>query len=93
MPAYHYLAINLNGDEQKGVIEAESEKHARQLLRDKSFLPLQIRSVTEKKGINKEKKFTFTFQRRRLTSKELALMTSLTTDRDRSLRSSPSEYL
>lgn len=49
MPAYHYIAINSGGQEQKGVIEAESEKQARQLLRDKSFVPVKIRPAQEKK--------------------------------------------
>ena len=74
MPAFHYVAINLSGKEQKGVIEAESEKLARQLLRDKSLIPVNLRAAQEKKGLGKETKFSL-FKQRGLNSKELALLT------------------
>lgn len=78
MPAYHYTAIQVDGQEQKGVIEAETEKHARQLLRDKSLLPLQVRPAAAKKLINGEKtKFAFFNRQRGLTSQEIALITRL----------------
>ncbi|RDI37506.1 type II secretion system inner membrane protein GspF [Aquicella lusitana] len=76
MPAYHFIAVNQGGQEQKGVLEAESEKHARQLLRDKSLIPVKVRAAQEKKGLRKESQFTALFSRqRRLSSKELALIT------------------
>lgn len=73
MPAYHYLAIDNKGKEQKGVIEAETEKHARQLLRDKSLISMNLRPAQEKKG--KETKLSLLTRQRGLTAKELALMT------------------
>lgn len=75
MPAYHYLAINSEGREQKGVIEADSEKHARQLLREKSFVPIAVRSTQEKKGAKKTSHMSFLTRQRGLNSKELALIT------------------
>lgn len=75
MPAYHYVAINAGGQEQKGVIEAESEKQARQLLRDKSFLPVRINPAQEKKGTPKSFSFASLNKQRGLSSKELALIT------------------
>lgn len=75
MPAYHYIAINSVGREQKGVIEAESEKHARQLLRDKSYVPVSIRASQEKKGTSKVAQFSAFTRQRGWTSKELALFT------------------
>ena len=42
MAAFHYQALNAAGDKQKGLIEAESEKHARQLLRAKGLIPINI---------------------------------------------------
>jgi general secretion pathway protein F len=74
MPAFHFVAINQSGKEQKGVIEAETEKHARQLLRDKSLVPIHLRAAQEKKVIGKETKFTL-LKPRGLSAKELALMT------------------
>ena len=76
MPAFHYQAINSNGKEQKGVIEAESEKHARQLLRDKLLAPLKVSPAREKQEEKKSFAFLSRFtQKRGLSSKELALIT------------------
>lgn len=75
MPAYHYIAVNTLGKEQKGVIEADNEKAARQLLRDKSLIPVQLRASQSKKSNTTETKL-FSFMRQRgMTSKELALFT------------------
>lgn len=74
MPAYHFVAVNLKGNEQKGVIEAENEKHARQLLRDKSLIPLHLRSAQQKKS-NKDTSSQLFKRKIRLTPKELALIT------------------
>lgn len=49
MPAYHFIALHTSGQAQKGVLEAESEKHARQLLREKSLVPVRVRPAQEKK--------------------------------------------
>ncbi len=75
MPAFHYVAVNTGGKEQKGVIEAENEKHARQLLRDKSLFPIHLRPDQAKKSIVNESKFTAFTKQRGLNSKELALIT------------------
>lgn len=75
MPAYHFVAINNSGVEQKGVIEAETEKNARQLLRDKALIPMQIRPAQEKKGAANKNKLSVLLQPRGLSSKEIALFT------------------
>lgn len=75
MPAYHYIAISNAGKEQKGVIEADTEKHARQLLRDKSLMPVQIRATQEKKSANGENKLSLFSRKASLSSKDLALLT------------------
>lgn len=76
MPAYHYTAITVAGKESKGVVEAESDKHARQLLRGKSLIPLTLKAVREKKNNSSEKSgFSFLSRKRGLTTKEVALFT------------------
>jgi general secretion pathway protein F len=75
MPAYHYVAVNTLGREQKGVIEADSEKLARQLLRDKSLVPMNIRPAQEKKTSVKENWLSIFNQSRGLSSKEISLFT------------------
>jgi general secretion pathway protein F len=76
MPVYHYIAINLAGKEQKGTIESDSEKQARQWLRDKSLLPIQVQATQQKK-LSSEQKFKLPFFKLSpsLNSKELALVT------------------
>ncbi len=74
MAAFHYTAINTAGIQQKGVIEAESAKHARQLLREKHLTPLNLVAAHEK---NMQKTISFLKMSRKqsITVKELALMT------------------
>jgi len=79
MSAYHYLAITTAGVEQKGVVEAESEKHARQLLRDKSLIPVKVHQVQGKKALA-EGAQRFSWHRwitkqKNLNTKELSLFT------------------
>jgi general secretion pathway protein F len=69
--AFHYVAINSKGEKQKGIIEAESAKHARQLLRDKSLTPIEVNPTQQKKT---SERFTF-LRKPGMTSKELTLMT------------------
>lgn len=75
MSAFHYTAVNLSGAEEKGVIEADSEKAARQLLRNRSLVPITLRPATEKKSTQKVSFLKYFRQNRKLTSKEVALIT------------------
>ena len=42
MAAFEYVALNTQGKEQKGVLEGDSNRQVRQLLRDRNFLPLSV---------------------------------------------------
>ena len=48
MAAFEYLALDLNGREKKGIVEADSQRQVRQNLRDKDLTPLSVK-VSEKK--------------------------------------------
>ena len=72
MPAFNYVAINAKGDKQKGVIEADNAKHARQLLRAKNLVPLDMRSAQEKKLKNVSGRVS---RKQSISSKELTLFT------------------
>lgn len=74
MAAFNYIAVNTAAKEQKGVIEAESEKHARQLLRDKTLVPIRVTPAQTKK-IGKEQKATLFSRKQSLSAQELALVT------------------
>lgn len=73
MSAYHFVAVSSTGHEQKGVIEAESEKQARQLLRDRSLMPLSVRPAHEKKQT--ARKISFLSRKRGMSANETALFT------------------
>ena len=76
MPAYHYVAMNSAGVEQKGVIEADTEKQARQLIRDKHLIPIKIKIAQDKKRAAKSGTLLSLLNRQAsLSSKELALFT------------------
>ena len=66
MGAFQYQAIKKNGQSSKGVIEADTERHARQLLREQGLTPLAIQVY---------KKSTQTKQRDKLRTAHLALFT------------------
>jgi general secretion pathway protein F len=70
MAIFHYNAINSKGKNQSGIVEAESLKSARQLLREKNMTLLSIRPAQEK-----AQKKTGNITKFSLSSKELALIT------------------
>src|SRR6185312_8081728 len=74
MPAFHYTAINAAGVKQKGLIEADSARHARQLLRDKNLTPLAITDAHEK-GKQITQSFLKISRKQSVTVKELSLFT------------------
>jgi general secretion pathway protein F len=45
MAAFEYIALDPHGREQKGLIEADSPRQARQLLREKQWAPLEVRQA------------------------------------------------
>lgn len=66
MGAYHYQALSKLGSTSKGVIEADSERHARQLLREQGLVPTQIRTLAKQQKLRNKGK---------LSSQDLALLT------------------
>ncbi|MDC0598268.1 type II secretion system F family protein [Gammaproteobacteria bacterium] len=51
MPAFDYSAYNTVGKSVKGVISADSERHARHLLKEKQLQPLAVSMVGKVSGI------------------------------------------
>lgn len=45
MAAFEYVALDVNGRQHKGLIEADSPRQARQLLRDKQWSPLEVKQA------------------------------------------------
>lgn len=48
MPAFEYLALNGGGKEERGILEADTARQVRQLLRNSSLTPLEINEVVQK---------------------------------------------
>lgn len=56
MSTYHYQALAKTGSYQKGIIEADSERHARQLLRERELIPVEMRALAQQHArVNKQK--------------------------------------
>ena len=51
MPAFEFQALDPAGREQRGVLEADSPRQVRQLLRDRQWLPVSVLEVGERRGI------------------------------------------
>ena len=72
MSGFEYSALDTTGREKRGVIEADTERHARTLLRERGLAPLaveSIRAAAEQAGLRER------FSRPGLSRGELALLT------------------
>ncbi len=45
MGAYHFVAVDAGGKEHKGVLEGDTARHVRQLLRERQLLPVEVSEV------------------------------------------------
>jgi len=84
MSAYQYLAVKKNGNTCKGVIEADSERHARQLLRENGLLPEEVYPI--KKVISKKRRDKLKTQDLSLFTRQLATLLSAGIPIDEALR-------
>ncbi len=74
MAAFEYTALNTRGREEKGVLEADSGRQVRQMLRDKGLAPLSV--VVTKEREDRESKNPFAeFFKPSLSVRERALLT------------------
>jgi general secretion pathway protein F len=72
MSGFEYSALDTAGREKHGVIEADTERHARMLLRERGLAPLAVESIresAERAGLRER------WSRPSLSRKELALVT------------------
>ena len=72
MGAFEYTALDAHGKERKGLIEGDTAKHVRQLLRDKQLLPVEIQETAQRE---QKKGRSRSFMRRGLSTLDLALLT------------------
>jgi len=71
MGAFEYVAMDQAGKKAKGLLEGDTPKHVRQLLRDRKLLPVSVTEVAQKEA---HRQTTFSL-RKGISSGELALVT------------------
>ncbi len=75
MPSFEYKAINPKGRNQKGVIDGDSSRHARQLLKEQQLIPLEVNQLAGESGKNAQKKVLTSVRSSKLSTSDLALIT------------------
>lgn len=84
MAAYQYHAIKKSGHACKGVIEADSERQARQLLREKELVPTQVTPL--KRALQRTRKNKLSSQDLSLFTRQLATLLAAGIPVEESLR-------
>lgn len=71
MGAFEFVALDKSGKESKGLLEGDTPKHVRQILRERHLLPVSVTEVARKES-RRQANFSF---RKGMTATELALIT------------------
>jgi general secretion pathway protein F len=72
MGAFEYTAVDQGGRQHKGVVEGDTARQVRQLLRERGMLPMSINEVMERERGSRRGSFTL---RRGISAADLALVT------------------
>jgi len=72
MGAFEYTAVDATGRERKGVLEGDTARAVRQMLRDQSLLPLAVNEVLQTETRRERQQFTL---RRGISAADLSLLT------------------
>lgn len=76
MAAFDYIALDTNGKEKKGIIEGDTARQVRQLLRDKGLATLEITESRKKaQAASSTTKNAPAFMQRGISATDLALLT------------------
>jgi len=71
MGAFEFVAVDKSGKESKGLLEGDTAKHVRQLLRERQMFPVSVTEIARKETRSKSQ-FSL---RRGLSATDLALLT------------------
>lgn len=74
MPAFRYKALDADGKLVKGLLEGDSDRHVRSLLRERSLRPVAIDDAG-KDALNDRKSLVSLFTATKVSTGDLALMT------------------
>jgi general secretion pathway protein F len=69
--AFEYTALDTTGKERKGILEGDTPRHIRQLLREQQLLPVAVAEVAQKEA-KRQRSFSLA---RRVSAADLALFT------------------
>jgi general secretion pathway protein F len=72
MGAFEYTAVDPSGRERKGVLEGDTARQVRQMLRDQSLLPVSVNEVVQTEDRRRKAQFTM---RRGASASDLSLLT------------------
>jgi general secretion pathway protein F len=71
MGAYQYVAVDPGGKEHRGVLEGDTPRHVRQLLRERQLLPVEVAEIEERERKTRRQFSLF----RGISGLDLALLT------------------
>ncbi len=71
MGAFEFVALDKQGKESKGLLEGDTAKHVRQVLRERHLLPVKVTEIAQKES-RRQANFSF---KRGLSATDLALLT------------------
>jgi general secretion pathway protein F len=71
MGAFEYTALDAGGKERTGILEGDTPRHIRQLLRERQLLPVTVSEVAQKEA-TRQKSFSLA---RRVSAADLSLFT------------------
>lgn len=72
MAAFEYVAVDASGREKRGLIEGDTPRHVRQLLREQQLLPVDVAEVETREARRSQQRFSL---RRGISASDLALVT------------------
>jgi general secretion pathway protein F len=84
MAAYQYQALKKSGQSSKGIIEADSERHARQLLREGGLFPTHVQLIKKVKHVSNKNKISS--QNLALFTRQLAILLAASIPIEEALR-------
>ena len=73
MGAFEYTAVDTAGRERKGVLEGDTARQVRQILRERSLLPVTVNEVAQAESRGRRRQFTFA--RSGVSAGDLSLLT------------------
>lgn len=72
MGAFEYTALDSGGRQHKGIIEGDTARHVRTLLRERALLPVEVNEVVEREARRSAGSFSLL---RRVSAADVALLT------------------